>query len=166
MFLFHFHFWKIVLLGKKFIFSCCCEDFVFQHFYYDVSGCEFLCYYPNWNLLSKFHEYGTTFHVYVVYSFSSVGNFSTIIPSNVISVSFSSPHSISITHMFMCLKVSHIFLRLCSIFHLLFSLFFNCLISTVNSRSWWWTGRPGVLQFMGSQRVGHNWATDLIWSGL
>ena len=32
--------------------------------------------------------------------------------------------------------------------------------------SWWWTGRPGVLQFMGSQRVGHNWATDLIWSHL
>ena len=31
----------------------------------------------------------------------------------------------------------------------------------VNSRSWWWTGRPGVLQFMGSQRVGHNWATEL-----
>ena len=30
-----------------------------------------------------------------------------------------------------------------------------------NSRSWWWTGRPGVLQFMGSQRVGHNWATEL-----
>ena len=29
----------------------------------------------------------------------------------------------------------------------------------VNSRSWWWTGRPGVLQFMGSQRVGHDWAT-------
>ena len=117
MFLFHFHFWKIVLLGKKFIFSCCCQDFIFQHFYYDVSGYEFLCYYPNWNLLSKFHEYGTTFHGYVVYSFSSVGNFSTIIPSNVISVSFSSPHSISITYMFMCLKVSHIFLRLCSIFY-------------------------------------------------
>ena len=33
----------------------------------------------------------------------------------------------------------------------------------VNSGSWWWTGRPGVLWFMGSQRVGHNWATDLIW---
>ena len=31
----------------------------------------------------------------------------------------------------------------------------------VNSRSWWWTGRPGVLWFMGSQRVGHNWATEL-----
>ena len=31
----------------------------------------------------------------------------------------------------------------------------------VNSRSWWWTGRPGVLQFMGSQRVGHDWATQL-----
>ena len=31
----------------------------------------------------------------------------------------------------------------------------------VKSRSWWWTGRPGVLQFMGSQRVGHNWATEL-----
>ena len=28
----------------------------------------------------------------------------------------------------------------------------------VNSRSWWRTGRPGVLQFMGSQRVGHDWA--------
>ena len=34
----------------------------------------------------------------------------------------------------------------------------------VNSRSWWWTGRPGVLQFMGSQRVGHNWATELNWT--
>ena len=29
----------------------------------------------------------------------------------------------------------------------------------VNSRSWWWTGRPGVLQSMGSQRVGCNWGT-------
>ena len=35
---------------------------------------------------------------------------------------------------------------------------------SVNSGSWWGTGRPGVLQFMGSQRVRHNWATDLIWS--
>ena len=33
-----------------------------------------------------------------------------------------------------------------------------------NSRSWWWTGRPGVLQFMGSKRVGHGWATELNWS--
>ena len=32
-----------------------------------------------------------------------------------------------------------------------------------SSRSWWWTGRPGVLQSMGSQRVGHNWATELNW---
>ena len=31
----------------------------------------------------------------------------------------------------------------------------------VNSKSWWWTGRPGLLQFMGSQRVGHDWATEL-----
>ena len=30
-----------------------------------------------------------------------------------------------------------------------------------NSRSSWWTGRPGVLQSMGSQRVGHDWATQL-----
>jgi len=34
----------------------------------------------------------------------------------------------------------------------------------VNSRSWWWTGRPGVLQFVGSQRVGHNLVTELNWS--
>ena len=34
----------------------------------------------------------------------------------------------------------------------------------VNSGSWWWTGRSGVLRFMGLQRVGHDWATDLIWS--
>ena len=33
----------------------------------------------------------------------------------------------------------------------------------VNSGSWW-TGRPGVLQFMGSQRVGHDWATELNWT--
>ena len=31
----------------------------------------------------------------------------------------------------------------------------------VNSGSWCWTGRPGVPQFMGSQRVRHNWATEL-----
>ena len=30
----------------------------------------------------------------------------------------------------------------------------------MNSGSWWWTGRPGVLQFMGSQRVRHDWATE------
>ena len=33
----------------------------------------------------------------------------------------------------------------------------------VESRSWWWKGRPGVLWFMGSQRVRHNWATELNW---
>ena len=33
----------------------------------------------------------------------------------------------------------------------------------VNSWSWWWTRRPGVLWFMGSQRVGHDWATELNW---
>ena len=33
----------------------------------------------------------------------------------------------------------------------------------ISSGSWWWTGRPGVLWFMGSQRVGNDWATDLIW---
>ena len=37
---------------------------------------------------------------------------------------------------------------------------------SVNSGSWWWTGRPGVLQFMGSQRVGHDWATELNWTEL
>ena len=36
----------------------------------------------------------------------------------------------------------------------------------VNSRSWWWTGRPGMLRFMGSQRVGHDWATELNWTEL
>ena len=30
----------------------------------------------------------------------------------------------------------------------------------VSSGSWWWTGRPGVLRFMGPQRVGHDWATE------
>ena len=34
----------------------------------------------------------------------------------------------------------------------------------VNSRSWWWTGRPGMLRFMGSQRVEHNWVTELNWT--
>ena len=33
----------------------------------------------------------------------------------------------------------------------------------VDSRSWWWTGSPGVLRFVGSQRVGHNWVTELNW---
>ena len=34
----------------------------------------------------------------------------------------------------------------------------------VNCGSWWWTGRPGMLQFMGLQRVGHDWATELNWT--
>ena len=33
----------------------------------------------------------------------------------------------------------------------------------VNSRSWWWTGKPGVLQPMGLQRVRHDWAAELNW---
>ena len=33
----------------------------------------------------------------------------------------------------------------------------------VDSGSWCWTGRPGVLRFMGSQRVGHDWGTELNW---
>ena len=36
----------------------------------------------------------------------------------------------------------------------------------VNSGSWWWTERPGVLRFMGSQRVGHDWVTELNWTEL
>ena len=34
---------------------------------------------------------------------------------------------------------------------------------SVNSGSWWWTGRPGMLWFIGLQRVGHDWATELNW---
>ena len=34
----------------------------------------------------------------------------------------------------------------------------------VNSMSWWWTGKPGMLPSMGSQRVRHNWATKLNWN--
>ena len=33
----------------------------------------------------------------------------------------------------------------------------------VDSGSWWWTGRPGMLRFMGSQRVIHYWVTELNW---
>ena len=36
----------------------------------------------------------------------------------------------------------------------------------VNSGSWWWTGRPRVLQSMGSQRVRHDWPTELNWTNL
>ena len=36
----------------------------------------------------------------------------------------------------------------------------------VDSGSWWWTGRPGILRSMGLQRVGHNWATELSWTDL
>ena len=40
----------------------------------------------------------------------------------------------------------------------------QCTWVWVNSGSWWWTGRPGVLQSMVSKRVGHNWAIELTWS--
>ena len=35
----------------------------------------------------------------------------------------------------------------------------------VSSKSWWWTGKPGVLQSMESQRIRHDWATELNWTG-
>ena len=34
----------------------------------------------------------------------------------------------------------------------------------VNSGSWWWTGRPGMLQSMWLQRAGHDWVTELNWT--
>ena len=34
----------------------------------------------------------------------------------------------------------------------------------VNSGSWWWSGRPNMLPFMGLQRVGHDWVTELNWT--
>ena len=34
---------------------------------------------------------------------------------------------------------------------------------SLSSGSWWWTGKPGVLQSMGSQRVKHDWATEMNW---
>ena len=36
----------------------------------------------------------------------------------------------------------------------------------VNSKSWWWTRRPGVLQFMVLQRVRQDWVTELNWTTL
>ena len=36
----------------------------------------------------------------------------------------------------------------------------------VNSGSWWWTGRPGVLQSMKLQRVGHDWEAELNWTDI
>ena len=39
-------------------------------------------------------------------------------------------------------------------------------LSLSELESWWWTGRPGALWFMGSQRVGHDWATELNWTEL
>ena len=35
----------------------------------------------------------------------------------------------------------------------------------VDSGGWWWTGKPGVLPFIGLQRVGHDWVTELNWTG-
>ena len=35
-----------------------------------------------------------------------------------------------------------------------------------SSRSWWWAGKPGVLQSMGSQRAGHDWVTELNWTSV
>ena len=34
------------------------------------------------------------------------------------------------------------------------------------ARNWWWTGKPGVLQSIGSQRISHDWATELNWTEL
>ena len=40
----------------------------------------------------------------------------------------------------------------------------QCTYVWVNSGSWWWTGKPGLLQSRGLQRVGHDWVTELNWT--
>ena len=40
------------------------------------------------------------------------------------------------------------------------------ITDSMDMGSWWWIGRPGMLWFMGSQRVRHNWATELNWMDL
>ena len=40
----------------------------------------------------------------------------------------------------------------------------QCTWVWVNSKSWWWTGRPGLLRFKGLQRVRHDWVTELNWT--
>ena len=40
----------------------------------------------------------------------------------------------------------------------------RCTWVWVHSGSWWWTGTPGILWFMGLQRGGHDWATQLNWT--
>ena len=42
----------------------------------------------------------------------------------------------------------------------------RCTWVWVNFGSWWWTGRPGILRFMGWQKVGHDWVTELNWTEL
>ena len=42
----------------------------------------------------------------------------------------------------------------------------QCTWVWVNSGNWWWTGRPGLLQIMGSQRVGHDWEAELNWADI
>jgi len=64
------------------------------------------------------------------------------------------------------------FLKFVSFIHSIFYMYLCMYIGEGNgnplqyscSGSWWWTGRPGVLQFMGSQRVEHDWATELNWT--
>ena len=41
-----------------------------------------------------------------------------------------------------------------------------CTWVWASSGSWWWTGKPGVLQSMGLQMVGHDWATELNWTDM
>ena len=36
----------------------------------------------------------------------------------------------------------------------------------VSSESWWWTGKPSMLRSMGSQRVRHNWVSELNWTSI
>ena len=40
----------------------------------------------------------------------------------------------------------------------------RCTWVWVNCGSWWWTGRPGLLRFMGSRTVRHNWVTEMNWN--
>ena len=52
----------------------------------------------------------------------------------------------------------------CQQVHLYLFLLYHFSWVWVSSRSWWWTGMPGMLQSMRSERVRHHWATELNWT--
>jgi len=88
-----------------------------------------------------------------------------VFPKNIFTLLLSNTYT-TYAYIYLCVYAVYVYRCICNTYpHLCVLIYAPTQWTWVwgNSGSWWWTGRPGVLRFIRSQRVGHDWVTELNW---